>query len=172
MSVLKGVGSIVALVVFIVANLLIGGIGGVSTSKAIPTWYAGLKKPSFNPPNWIFAPVWTTLYVLMAVAAWMVWTKVGFSEFSWWVVVYVVQLGLNMAWSWLFFTLHRLDWAFYEVVALWMSILVNALVFGAIVPLAGWLFAPYLAWVSFASLLNFAIWRMNPSPGQSESLAS
>ena len=134
-------------------------IGGLSTAKAIPTWYATLKKPAWNPPNWLFGPVWTLLYTLMAVSAWLVWQRAGITGC---LFIYLLQLGLNTAWSLLFFGLHRPDWAFLEIIALWLAILATILTFWPISPLAAILLIPYLAWVSFASVLNATIARLNP----------
>jgi len=121
-------------------------------------WYAALRKPSWTPPSWLFAPVWTLLYAMMAVAAWLVWRQTGLSSE---VGLFVVQLALNAAWSWLFFGLHRPGLAFADIVALWVAILGTLAAFWAVRPLAGWLLVPYLAWVSFASALNAAVWRLN-----------
>lgn len=124
-------------------------------------WYAGLAKPTWNPPNWIFGPVWTLLYTLMAVAAWRVWRKAGFKNAGPALALHAGQLLLNAAWSWLFFGLHRMDLAFAEILVLWAAILATALAFRRHDRVAAWLMAPYLAWVSFAAVLNFTLWRMN-----------
>ncbi|WP_035612752.1 TspO/MBR family protein [Haloferula sp. BvORR071] len=126
------------------------------------TWYASLQKPSWNPPAWLFGPVWTALYITMAVAAWLVWRRGGFAlqrvPLTW----FLVQLALNAAWTPLFFGLHRPDLAFADIVLLWLAIIVTITVFRRVHRGAGWLLVPYLAWVSFASVLNFTLWRMNP----------
>ena len=124
-------------------------------------WYASLAKPSWNPPNAIFGPVWTMLYVLMAVAAWFVWRQAGFSGAGLALGLFIVQLVLNALWSYLFFGLHRPDLAFFDIVILWTMIVVVALLFWRACPVSGALLLPYLAWVSFASCLNFVLWRMN-----------
>jgi tryptophan-rich sensory protein len=124
-------------------------------------WYASLAKPSWNPPNAIFGPVWSVLYVLMGVAAWLVWRKAGFSNAGAALILFVVQLVLNALWSYLFFGLHRPDMAFLDIVALWVVILVVAALFWRVDRIAGGLMVPYVAWVTFASYLNFVLWRLN-----------
>ena len=124
-------------------------------------WYASLVKPSWNPPNYLFGPVWTVLYVLMAVAAWLVWRKAGFSGAGPTLTLFVVQLALNALWSYLFFGQHRPDMAFVDIVALWIAILVVAVQFWRVDRTAGWLMAPYVLWVTFASYLNYVLWRLN-----------
>jgi translocator protein len=124
-------------------------------------WYAALAKPAWNPPNWIFAPVWTVLYLVMGVAAGLVWRQAGFSGASAALSLFVVQLVLNALWSYLFFGLQRLDLALFDIVVLWGAILAVAVLFWGANRLAGALMIPYLAWVGFASVLNFVLWRLN-----------
>lgn len=124
-------------------------------------WYAALEKPAWNPPAWIFAPVWTVLYLAMAVAAWLVWRTRGWAGAALPLTIFFVQLALNAAWSWIFFGLHRPGWAFVEIVALEAAILATVVVFWRVRPLAGVLLLPYAAWVAFAGVLNFTLWRMN-----------
>lgn len=121
-------------------------------------WYAGLNKPAWNPPAWLFGPVWTLLYTLMAVAAWLVWKRVGLDKP---LPLYFVQLALNAAWTPIFFSAHAIVPALIVIVALWVAILVTWLSFRRVSALAGWLFVPYLGWVSFATYLNFTLWRLN-----------
>ncbi|MFZ2279388.1 MAG: TspO/MBR family protein [Prosthecobacter sp.] len=123
-------------------------------------WYAALHKPSWNPPAWLFGPAWTLLYTLMAVAAWLVWKRVGCSRP---LGLYFVQLALNAAWTPIFFGAHQLGWALFEIVLLWIAILATLLSFRRVNRAAGWLFAPYLAWVTFATVLNFTLWKLNPA---------
>lgn len=125
-------------------------------------WYLQLNKPAWNPPSWLFGPVWSALYLMMAVAAWLVWRTGGFSVQRGPLVFFLVQLGLNALWTPLFFGLHRPGLAFVEILLLWVSICLTAAAFFRVRRLAGWLLLPYLAWVSFASVLNFTLWRMNP----------
>jgi tryptophan-rich sensory protein len=124
-------------------------------------WYSQLSKPRWTPPNWLFGPVWSILYTLMAIAAWMVWKRNGFAGASLPLVFFVVQLILNAIWSWLFFGLQNPGLAFCEIIILWFAILVTLVAFWKETSVAGALFIPYLAWVSLAVVLNFSIWRMN-----------
>jgi len=122
-------------------------------------WYASLAKPAWNPPGWIFGPVWTTLYLMMAVAAWLVWRRDGWRRTM---GLYAVQLVLNAAWTPTFFGAQQIGWALVVILALWLAILATLLAFLRVRKAAGWLLAPYLAWVTFAAFLNFTLWRMNP----------
>ena len=124
-------------------------------------WYAALAKPAWTPPDAVFAPVWTTLYALMAIAAWLVWRRHGWRGAAAALWLYVAQLALNALWSWLFFGLHRPDLAFADVAALELAILGTLLLFWRKHRAAGALLLPYAAWVGFASVLNFAVWRLN-----------
>jgi translocator protein len=124
-------------------------------------WYRGLTKPKFNPPAWIFAPVWTGLYLLMAVAAWLVWRRGGWHEQVLPLTLYLFQLLLNAAWAPIFFGRHRIGFAFVEITMQWLAIAATLFAFAAVDRLAAWLFVPYLAWVSFATVLNFELWRRN-----------
>lgn len=125
-------------------------------------WYASLNKPSFNPPNWIFGPVWTTLYLCMAIAAWRVSCRVPFPAAWRPLGLFLLQLALNAIWTPIFFGLHYLGWAFAEIVCLWGAILATILAFRKVDRVAMGLLVPYLAWVSFAAFLNFTLWRLNP----------
>ena len=124
-------------------------------------WYRSLKKPTWNPPNSIFGPVWTVLYLLMAAAAWLVWRKYGFGGASVALILFVVQLALNAGWTWLFFGRHQIRSAFMDILILWMVILMTLILFWRLEPLAGIFLTSYLAWVSFAAVLNGTIWRLN-----------
>lgn len=151
----------IGLVLFIVLCLSVGGLGAIATTPEIDGWYQTLAKPSWNPPSWIFGPVWTTLYVLMAIAAWLVWKKSGVQAAALPLTLFGVQLLLNLAWSWLFFRHHLIGWACVDIALLWLAILATTTVFFQHSRLAGWLLVPYLLWVSFAAVLNFSIWRLN-----------
>lgn len=145
----------VVLAVWIAVSMSAGFIG----SRFPPgQWYQELEKPSWNPPGWLFGPVWTLLYILMGIAVWMVWRERGFSTG---VYLFVIQLVLNALWSWLFFGLNRPDLAFFEIVLLWGLILATMILFWRVRPAAGALFVPYLLWVSFASVLNHTLWKLN-----------
>ena len=136
-------------------------IGSCLTTPSIGGWYAGLRKPAWTPPNWLFGPVWSLLYLGMAIAAWLVWRRLEIPGAKFALLVFAVQLALNVAWSGVFFTLHKPGAAFVEVLFLWIAILATALAFWPLSPAAGWLMVPYLMWVSFAATLNGAIWRLN-----------
>jgi translocator protein len=135
----------------------VGLIGGLATSADTP-WFAALRKPSWNPPAWVFAPVWTTLYVLMGVAAWRVWRGRDRGTALW---LFGVQLALNFAWSFIFFSAREIDLAFVEIVVLWAFIAATIVAFSRHDRGAAWLMIPYFAWVSFAAALNGTIARMN-----------
>jgi tryptophan-rich sensory protein len=137
------------------------GVGGLWTASEIPGWYRTLVRPSISPPNWLFGPVWTLLYTMMAVAAWQIEQSSASPLRTWGLVLFLVQLALNLAWSFLFFRCHAIGAALAEVVVLWAAIGTTALIFGRVAPSAAWLMAPYWAWVSFAAVLNAAYWRLN-----------
>lgn len=124
-------------------------------------WYGQLRKPAWNPPGWIFGPVWTALYTMMAVAAWLVWRQGGFPSQRKALGLFLLQLLLNAAWSPLFFGLHNPALAFAEIVLLWFAILGTLITFWKIHRCAGALLLPYLAWVTFAAVLNFTLWQLN-----------
>ena len=124
-------------------------------------WYAALDKPSWNPPSWVFGPVWTLLYLMMAVAAWLVWKRGGFAAHRGPLTLFLGQLALNAAWSPLFFGLQRPGPAFIVIILLWLAILATLLAFRPIHRPAAWLLVPYLAWVTFAAVLNGVLWQMN-----------
>jgi benzodiazapine receptor len=144
--------------------LAAGGIGSLATTKAIPTWYQGLKKPAFNPPNWLFGPAWTVLYLLMAVAAFLIW-KQGLNApgIKLALLVFLVQLALNALWSILFFGLRSPLAGFVDIVVLWLAILATIILFFRVLPAAGILLLPYIGWVTFAAVLNAAVLRLNPA---------
>jgi tryptophan-rich sensory protein len=141
--------------------LLTGFLGSLATRSSVNSWYVELSKPSWTPPDWLFGPVWTALYILMAVAAWLVWRKASSADVKMALRLFIAQLLLNLLWSYLFFGMLWPGAALIEIVILLVAILAVALAFAKISPLAGWLLTPYLAWVSFATVLNFEIWRRN-----------
>ncbi len=151
------------LFISILIPLLVGGIAGYFTSSGVDGWYATANKPWFNPPNWIFAPVWTTLYVMMGIAFYLVWRTetISSSVKQTAVILFVIQLTLNFFWSLIFFKLQQPGWAFAEIIVMWLAILFTILWFGKISSTAAWLLVPYICWVSFASVLNYAIWKLN-----------
>ncbi len=150
-----------ALVFWVGLCVLVGLISGLLTRREIPGWYASLRKPSFNPPNWIFGPIWTALYILMGVAAWFVWSQPVSQLRTYAIAWFVIQLTLNFFWSLIFFRWHAIAGALGELGFLWLAILATMVLFWELHPLAGWLLAPYLAWVSFATALNLGILRLN-----------
>jgi translocator protein len=152
---------LLGLFAFIILCLAVSGGGGAITATSVDTWYQALEKPPFNPPDWLFAPVWTALYILMGIAAWRIWrlrslepTRTAFAVFG-------VQLCLNLAWSFLFFGLQRVDLALLEIVILLIAIITNTIVFWRIERLAGLLFVPYAVWVTYATILNASLWLLN-----------
>lgn len=124
-------------------------------------WYGALEQPAWAPPDWVFGPVWTALYFSMGVSAWLVWRARGFSGAGGALGAFIVQLTLNGIWSWIFFGLQRPGLALVEIVALWAVLVVTVIAFWAVRPLAGGLLLPYLGWVTYAALLNAAIWQLN-----------
>jgi tryptophan-rich sensory protein len=155
-----------ALGIALALPFLAAAIGGAATQRSRSGWYRRLKKPEWNPPDWLFGPVWTVLYALMGFASWLVWrrgqtagTRKG--EVKGALLIYGVHLIFNALWSVLFFGLRRLDWALVELVVLWGLILTTLVRFYRIRPLAGWLLIPYQLWTTFATLLNAMLWRLN-----------
>ncbi len=151
----------IALVGWFVLCFAVAGISSIFTAPSLPTWYAALAKPPLNPPNLLFGPVWTLLYTLMAIAAWIVWKTRPSPCRRRGLRLFCVQLGLNFLWSWIFFGRHQIGTAFADIVVLWAAILLTLLTFKKMSMTAAWLLVPYLAWVTFAGYLNFAMWRMN-----------
>jgi tryptophan-rich sensory protein len=164
---------------------LAGVVGSIFTVQEINKWYSILKKPSFNPPSWIFAPVWTTIFVLMGIALYLVWDKKfaiknelkfkqkkpinklskKFLNGRWQkaniILIFAVQLILNVFWSVIFFGAHATGWAFFELLMLWVAVVFTIINFYRVSKISAWLLAPYILWISFAGILNFAIWILN-----------
>ena len=139
-----------------------GFIGAIFTSSTIPTWYDSLKKPFFSPPNWIFGPVWTILYTLMGISAYLVWRHgIHNSQVKTALIIFGVQLFLNAIWSPIFFGLRALFVALVVIIILWIAILLNILTFLKISKIAAVLLIPYILWVSFAAILNYSLWILN-----------
>ena len=154
--------SVLGLAGWLAASFVAAGLGGIATAAGVSDWYPTIAKPSWTPPSWLFGPVWTLLYAAMAVAAWTVWKKAGgFAPARVPLTLHLVQLALNGAWSWLFFGMRRPDLAAVEILVLWFAIVAVTMAFAQRSRLAGALLVPYLLWVSFASALNIAIWRLN-----------
>lgn len=152
---------ILGLVIFVALCLAVAAAGGAVTATSVETWYPALQKPPFNPPSWVFGPVWTTLYILMGIAGWRVWRRRGFAGRPRALTLFAVQLALNLAWSFLFFGLQQIGLALVEILVLLLAIGATTILFWRIDRLAGMLFVPYLLWVAYASLLNAALWWLN-----------
>jgi tryptophan-rich sensory protein len=155
-----------ALLGWIALSLLAGAIGGIASMNA-REFYGALAQPEWAPPGWVFGPVWTTLYVLMGIAAWLTWkTRPASPELAAirrrGLALFIAQLVLNALWTWLFFAWRQGAAALVEIIVLWMTIAVVIALFARVRPLAAWLLVPYLAWVSFAAALTWAIWQRNP----------
>jgi tryptophan-rich sensory protein len=152
---------IVGLVGWLFVSFVAAAIGGAASIQAGP-FYTQLARPDWAPPSFLFGPVWTVLYALMGIAAWLVWRVGGFRAAKSALTLFLVQLALNALWSWLFFGWHRGALAFADILVLWTLIVATSVAFWRIKPLAGVLLVPYLLWVSFASALNYAVWQLNP----------
>src|SRR5450432_249470 len=143
----------IKLIVSILLTVGLGLLGGIFTATEIHGWFAQLNKPSWNPPNWFFAPVWTTLYLLMGIALYLVWkTNANTDTKRWAIVMFIVQFALNFIWSDIFFKQHQTGWAFVDIVVLWLAILCSIISFSKINKTAAWLLVPYISWVSFAAI--------------------
>ena len=149
------------LIICIIIPLAVGGISSLFTFSSVNDWYLGINKPSFNPPNWIFGPVWNTLFVLMGISLYLAWTTTGSPLWKLGIIIFGAQLALNFLWSMLFFGLHSPLLAFIDIVLLWIAILANIILFWQINPYSAYLLIPYLLWVSFASVLNLFIVLLN-----------
>lgn len=147
--------------VSIILVFLTASIGSYFTTPNIASWYQYLKKPSFAPPNWLFGPAWTLFYFLMAVAAFLVWREKENQNIKPALLIYLIHLIFNALWSMIFFSLKNLGLAFFEIIILWILILITIIKFYKIKPIAGFLLIPYILWVTFASILNFAVWMLN-----------
>ena len=151
---------------FIISVLIpvgIGAISGLFTASNVKTWFVTVAKPSFNPPGWLFAPVWTTLYIMMGIAFFLVWKNetIQKSIKQKAIILFAIQMVLNFLWSFIFFQQHEIGWALVDIILLWIFILLTIFSFAPISKTAAWLLVPYISWVSFATILNFAIWQLN-----------
>lgn len=153
---------ITGLLGWLAASFITGGIGAYASANA-RDFYGQLAQPAWAPPGWLFGPVWTVLYVMMAVAAWLVWRRHGFAGAGGALRLFVVQLVANALWTWLFFVWHQGALALAEIVLLWGLIAATIAAFWRLHRTAAWLLLPYLAWVSFATALTWTLWRANPS---------
>jgi tryptophan-rich sensory protein len=148
------------LIVFLAICLGVGGLGAIVTEKSLRDWYPTLRKPPGTPPSWVFGPVWTALYVLMAVSAWLVWRDYRWGA-SAALLIFCAQLALNLAWSGVFFGARRLGFALLEIVILWAAGLFTAYLFYRLKAISAYLLIPYLLWLSYAVYLNVGIWKLN-----------
>jgi tryptophan-rich sensory protein len=149
------------LIVSLLLPLGLGAIAGMFTAEAIPGWYASLNRPSFNPPDWVFGPVWTALYLLMGISLFLIWKQKTTKVRNLSIFVFFIQQILNVGWSFIFFYFNRIDLALFEIILLWISIVIMMVSFYKIKPLAAYLNIPYLLWVSFATILNAAYYFLN-----------
>ena len=152
---------ILGLVGWLLLSFVAAAVGAIASVQAA-TFYQQLAQPSWAPPSSVFGPVWSVLYALMGIAAWLVWRQGGWRRQRGVLTLFVIQLALNALWSWLFFGWHRGALAFADIVVLWLLIAATVVGFWRLRPLAGALLLPYLGWVGFASALNFAVWHLNP----------
>ena len=148
------------LIVFFAICLAAGGLGSFFTTNSVRDWYPKLRKPAGTPPAWVFGPVWTALYVLMAISAWLVWREYGRGALPA-LLIFFAQLALNVAWSGIFFGSRMPGVAFAEIIVLWLAIAFNIFVFYGLHPIAALILLPYLLWVTYATYLNLGIWRLN-----------
>ena len=153
--------NIIKLAVSLLLPLSIGAVAGMFTSQTVPTWYASLNRPLFNPPNWIFGPVWTTLYILLGSSFFLIWKEHPSKERNLAIKVFSIQMLLNFAWSFLFFYFNLIGVAFIEIILLWISIAAMIYLFYKIKPAAAYLNIPYLLWVGYATILNAGYYFLN-----------
>ncbi len=151
------------LIVSIILPLSLGSLAGIFTAQSIPEWYATLRRPSFNPPNWIFGPVWTTLYILMGISFFLIWKQDAGKERNLAILVFLLQLLLNFSWSFIFFYFNMIGFALVEIILLWISIVIMLVLFYKIKPMAAYINLPYLLWVTFATILNASYYFLNRS---------
>jgi tryptophan-rich sensory protein len=161
MSSYSKVIQITGLIGWLAVSYIASAIGAVASLQA-GSFYAQLVRPDWAPPSSIFGPVWTVLYALMGIAAWLVWRVGGFRPAKVAFTMFIIQLALNACWSWLFFGWRQGELAFLDIILLWLFIVATLVVFWRIRPLAGALLVPYLLWVTFASALNYSVWQLNP----------
>lgn len=151
------------LIIAVLIPLSVGSLAGYFTASSVNGWYTTLVKPSFNPPNWLFAPVWTSLDIMMGIALFLVWNSGAAEDVKRTAVtLFIVQLVLNFLWSFVFFYAQQPGWALVNIILMWIFIFLTILWFGKISSLSAWLLVPYICWVSFATVLNYAIWKLNP----------
>ena len=150
------------LIIAIAIPLIVGGTSGFFTATGVESWYQTIARPTWNPPGWLFGPVWTTLYVMMGISLFLVWKEDASVELKKiGIALFAVQLVLNFFWSFIFFNQHQIGWALVEIAAMWVFILLTIFAFAQVNKAAAWLLVPYISWVSFATILNYTIWQLN-----------
>lgn len=152
---------LIKLILSLLLPLGVGAIAGIFTAEAVPEWYATLNRPVFNPPNWLFGPVWTVLYIIMGISLFLIWKKEKSKERDLAIFVFLIQLLLNFGWSFLFFYFNMIGLALFEIILLWISILVMLVRFYKIKPVLAYMNFPYLLWVTFATILNGSYYFLN-----------
>lgn len=152
---------IIKLLVSIILPLALGAIAGMFTSQSVPEWYETLNRPSFNPPNWIFGPVWTILYILMGISLFLIWKQNSSKERNLAILIFLSQLMLNFFWSFIFFYFNMIGFALIEIILLWINIVIMIVLFYKIKPIAAYINIPYLLWVTFATVLNASYFLLN-----------
>ncbi len=154
--------NILKLIISIILPVAVGAVSGFFTTAEIPGWYQTINKPTWNPPSWLFGPVWTTLYVMMGIALFLVWkSNTGEALKRKAITLFAVQLILNFFWSFIFFNQQQPGWALVEIIMMWLAILLTIFAFAKVDKVAAWLLVPYISWVSFATILNYTIWKLN-----------
>lgn len=150
------------LIISIALPLLVGFSSSYFTITGVDSWYGTIQKPSWNPPNAVFGPVWTTLYILMGISLFLVWKSEAYKSYKKnAVILFCIQLVLNFFWSFIFFNQHQIGLALAEIIVLWFFILLTIFSFSKVDKIAAWLLVPYISWVSFAAILNYTIWQLN-----------
>jgi benzodiazapine receptor len=152
---------IIRLLVSLLIPLGIGAIAGIFTAEAVPGWYKTLNQPPFNPPNWVFGPVWTTLYILMGISLFLIWKQRASRKRNQAIFIFFLQLAFNFGWSFIFFYFNLIGFALIEIILLWISIVLMLVLFYKVKPLAAYINIPYLLWVSFATILNASYYYLN-----------
>ncbi|MCK9203366.1 MAG: tryptophan-rich sensory protein [Bacteroidales bacterium] len=153
--------TVITFIICLAIPLVVGSISGIAAMAGVKTWYAELVKPSFNPPNYLFGPVWTALYLLMGISLFLIWqSPAGIMRIQalW---IFAIQLILNFAWSFIFFYFRQAGWAFFEIILIWICIVAMLVIFYRVSKPAAFLQIPYLLWVTFASALNGSVWLLN-----------
>lgn len=153
--------NIIKLIVSLLIPLSVGAVAGMFTSQAVPNWYASLNRPSFSPPNWVFGPVWTSLYILLGFSFFLVWKENPSQKRNLAIKIFAIQMLLNFAWSFIFFYFNMIGLALLEIILLWISIVAMIYLFYKIKPISAYLNIPYLLWVSFATVLNAGYYFLN-----------